>query len=441
MASNNVIPFSAANLAGHATQASTTQAQTSSHPCPRPGCGIVLPSAAELYQHQHRKSHWTCTKCEINFYDGTSLAKHDAKWHVPEEELVCPGCKSTFRHPCGLMKHVESRECPTIKPEMVNEARKRRVDFVKGLGSMNPANEDNLFNYMDDKAVNADIRPWFQPDRARRNFVEWESDYDFPLAREPETPKNEPDLYLGGINKAPDLLTGDNLAALDRALEERDAESHAGPWASKENQAFPNVRPPPKQLFRDLELDHHEVPVDMTKRIDHRVMDPDKQGYNPAVFYEPVFERYKCPHLRCGKKFMRPAQLTSHLKSSAHKAGMRISCPYCSRLFTTMTNAIAHAESSSQKCQIRKSDLFREFIANVSGGLIDVFMTKPDGIAFHVPRYVVPQNILAEFVPGLRPKPDEQPVTPDRHIRSGRSVSPASEARVSSEGGFGDDGW
>lgn len=198
------------------------------------------------------------------------------------------------------MKHVESRECPTIKPEMVNEARKRRVDFVKGLGSMNPANEDNLFHYMDDKAVNADIRPWFQPDRVRRNFVEWEDDYDFPLVREPETPKNEPGLYLGGIDKAPDLLTGDNLAALDRALEERDTESHAGPWASKENQVFPNIRPTPKQLFRDLELEHHDVPVDMTKRNDHRVMNPDKQGYNPAVFYEPVFERYKCPHLRCG---------------------------------------------------------------------------------------------------------------------------------------------
>ncbi|KAK7954226.1 C2H2 finger domain protein [Apiospora saccharicola] len=453
MASNNVIPFSAANLAGHTAQAAT-QSQTPSHPCPRPGCVDTFASAADLYQHQYRKSHWTCSKCEINFYDGTSLQKHDAKWHVPEEELVCPGCKSTFRLPSGLMKHVEFEQCPTIKPAMVNEARKRRVDFVKGLGSMNPANEDNLFRYMDDKTVNADIRPWCQPDRAHHNFVEWEDDYDFELVREPETPKNEPDLYLGGVNKAPDLLTGDNLAALDRALEERDTESKACPWSSNEDK----VRPTPKQLLSDLEHEYHDVPVDMTKRIDHRVIDPDKQGYNPAVFYQPFFERYKCPHLRCGKKFVRPERLTSHLKSPEHKAGMRISCPYCSRLFATMTDAIGHAQSTSSKCQIRGSDLFREFIANVSGGLIDVFMTKPDGIAFHVPRYMVPPNILAEFVPGLRPKADEQPTTPTRHHsgggsideqpvtptryhRSDRSISPMSAARVIPGGGSRADCW
>lgn len=138
---------------------------------------------------------------------------------------------------------------------------------------------------------------------------------------------------------------------------------------------------------------------------------------------------------------MRPAGLNFHLKSPAHKAGMRISCPYCSRRFVTMTDAIAHAETTSQKCQIRESDLFREFIANISGGLIDVFMTKPDGIAFHVPRYVVPTNTLAKLVPGLRSKADEQPVTPSKHHSSGGSIFPVSAARVSSEEGSRADYW
>ncbi|KAK8040811.1 hypothetical protein PG994_013818 [Apiospora phragmitis] len=415
MAANNVIPLSAAGLAGHTAQV-PTQPQAATYPCPRPGCVDVFTSAADLHQHQYKKSHWRCTKCEINFYDGTTLLKHDAERHVPEVELVCPGCDSIFRRPRSLMKHIEAGQCVIIKPPMINEARKRRVDFVKGLGSMNPANDDNLFRQMDEKDVNADIRPWFQPDRV-----------------------GGPDMYLAGVNKAPDLLTGDNLAALGRAFEGSEIQTDAGPWASKENQVFPNTRPTPKQVFRDLEHEHHDMPVDITKRIDHRVLDPDKHGYNPAVFYEPLFEKYKCPHLRCGKKFERPGGLTFHLKSPIHKARMRISCPYCSRLFATMTDAIGHAESVTQKCQIRGSDLFREFIANVSGGLIDVFMAKPDNIAFHVPHYVVPPNILAEFVPELRRKAHEGVDTPARqHNKDDGGVSPKSEARQASEGGYED---
>ncbi|KAK8035636.1 hypothetical protein PG993_010631 [Apiospora rasikravindrae] len=441
MAANNVIPFSAAGIAGHTAQVPTQQ-QTASHPCPRPECHHIFTSATDLHQHQYRKSHWRCTKCEINFYDGTSLLKHDAERHVPEQELVCPGCSSVFRRPSGLMKHIETNQCAVIKPPMINEARKRRIDFVKGLGSLNPANEDNLFHEMGEEEVNADIRPWFQPDRVIRNFVEWEEDYDFPLEREPETPKNGPDLYLGGVNKAPDLLTGDNLAALNQAFEEKEVGHDAGPWSSDEDPVYPDVRPTPKQLFRDLEQEHHDVPVDMTKRFDQRANDPDKQGYNPAVFYEPYFEKYKCPHLRCGKKFDRPAGLTIHLKSPIHQKGMRISCPYCSRLFARMTDAIAHAESASQKCQIRGSDLFREFVANVSGGLIDVFMTQPDGIAFNIPHYIVPPNILAEFVPALRHKANDGFATSTKpHSEDDGGVSPRSSARPSSAGGYRDNHW
>ncbi|KAK7966347.1 uncharacterized protein PG986_000624, partial [Apiospora aurea] len=409
MAANNVIPFSAPGIAGHASQAPTQQ-QTASHPCPRPECDDIFASATELRQHQYKNSHWRCTKCEINFYDGTSLLKHDAERHVPEQELVCPGCNSGFRRPSGLMKHIETNQCRVIKPAMINEARKRRIDFVKGLGSMNPANEDYLFHEMSEQQVNADIRPWFQPDRVFRNFVEWEEDCDSPLA--------------------PDLLTGDNLAALNQAFEEKDDGHDAGPWASNEDPVYPDLRPTPKQLFRDLEQEHSDMPVDMTKRFDHRVNDPNKQGYNPAVFYEPVFEKYKCPHLRCGKKFERAAGLTTHLKSPAHQKDIRISCPYCSRLSASMADAILHAESASRKCRIRDSDLFREFIANVSGGLIDVFMARPDGIAFNVPHYVIPPNILAEFVPELRHKAIEGPATPAKqHSEDDGGVSPRSSAR------------
>ncbi|KAK8032234.1 hypothetical protein PG990_001968 [Apiospora arundinis] len=428
--SNNVFPFTAAAFAGRTAQMQAQrQARMQSHPCPRPGCDKVFTSAADLYQHQYRKSHWTCAKCQINFHDGTTLQKHDAERHLPEAELECPGCNSVFQRPSSLMNHIESDRCAVLKPHMIHKARKRRADFAKGLGSLNPANDGDLFLEVDEKDVNADIRPWFQPDRVVRNFVEMnDDDEDLLLMHEPETPKavtpkDEPDLYLKGINQAPDLLTGDNLAALDRAFDEDHAEQDAGPWASKENQLFPN------KIFREIEDENQVIPVDMTKRTEQRVVDPNKPGYNPAVFYEPYFEKYKCPHLRCGKKFDRSGGLTSHLMGPNHRVGgMRISCPYCFKLFVTMTDAIAHIESANKKCQIRGSDLFREFMANVSGGLIDAFMTQPQGIAFNVPKYLVPQNILAELVPSLRPQAED--------YRGVVGVSPKSEARQSSGGGY-----
>ncbi|KAK8112130.1 uncharacterized protein PG998_008587 [Apiospora kogelbergensis] len=388
MTSNNVLPFSAAAFAGHTAQMAS---QAIPHTCPRPECGGVFTSAADLYQHQYRKSHWRCVKCDINYYDGHSLKLHNAERHVPEAELKCPGCKSIFKLPTNLMKHIEINQCPVIKPHMINEARKRRVDFANGLGSMNPANDNSLFR----ETIKEDMG----------------DDDDLLLTRQPETPKNEPDPYPQDINKVPDLLTGDNLAALDRAFDENDA----GPWASKEEiQALPVIQPTHK---------HFAIPVD-----------PTKEGYNAAAFWEPYFEKYKCPHIRCGKKFERASALTSHLKGPSHRPGIQISCPYCAKTFAGMADAIAHAEKTN-KCRIRDSDLFREFVANVSGGLIDVFMTQPEGIAIHVPTYVVPPNILAELLPGLRAKSQAhgKAVTPGL-------VSPKSEARQSSPGRR-DDRW
>lgn len=76
MTSNNVLPFSAAAFAGHTAQMAS---QAIPHTCPRPECGGVFTSAADLYQHQYGKSHWRCVKCDINYYDGHSLKLHNAE--------------------------------------------------------------------------------------------------------------------------------------------------------------------------------------------------------------------------------------------------------------------------------------------------------------------------------------------------------------------------
>lgn len=64
----------------------------------------------------------------------------------------------------------------------------------------------------------------------------------------------------------------------------------------------------------------------------------------------------------------------AHLKSTAH-GDTTYRCPYCLRIFKSLTAMVSHAESQGTFCQIRKTKEYSAYMDQLSAGLVDVAET------------------------------------------------------------------
>ena len=99
------------------------------------------------------------------------------------------------------------------------------------------------------------------------------------------------------------------------------------------------------------------------------------------------------------KSFKADLPFKRHLTSSAHTKEFKVQCPRCLRFFDDMTALVNHAESQGHKCGLRYSDNYRQFLSNVTGGLLDLSTeSHQDGTL----KYVVPKTAQE----ALTQKPD-----------------------------------
>lgn len=191
-------------------------------------------------------------------------------------DLKCPGCDEKFTRAGNLMRHIETGQCQILKPELLHLRRKQLQAFEEGLRRLNPANELGFLEPM----PNDGARPHTKPDR---NFIKVVHDLeDYCTLAGPVTAK-----YRHGTGKAPDLLTGANLEALDRVP--RSEDDTFSPWNG------PGTKAPQQEAWVAENPEPEALPV-MHGR---RVVDPDHPDFNVAIFYNSVYERFACPHRRC----------------------------------------------------------------------------------------------------------------------------------------------
>lgn len=76
------------------------------------------------------------------------------------------------------------------------------------------------------------------------------------------------------------------------------------------------------------------------------------------------------------KCFKNARALTGHLLS-VH-GDVTYNCPYCFKKFYSLTAVAAHAESSSQRCNIRESDAYGAYVDQLTAGLVDVSLERYD---------------------------------------------------------------
>ncbi|KAK5947541.1 hypothetical protein PMZ80_001694 [Knufia obscura] len=89
------------------------------------------------------------------------------------------------------------------------------------------------------------------------------------------------------------------------------------------------------------------------------------------TYWQPLQQCYVCPGHMCGRKLRSIQEFEQHLLSGAHVGGM-VQCPSCLKRFKTTTALVAHAESGSTKCDLRKTEEFDLAIQQITAGLIKV---------------------------------------------------------------------
>ncbi|CAH0040652.1 unnamed protein product [Clonostachys solani] len=194
---------------------------------------------------------------------------------------------------------------------------------------------------------------------------------------------NQPSTNKKKSNKTPDENVNNKTKAV------------ADAWSEKKN-LFPDAwapqRPSPRQ---------HERATAPNGRTVYDAMDPDHPShphFDASRYYSEFVGRYTCPKIECSKCFKNARALTAHLLS-VH-GNISYNCPNCLKKFYSLTALTAHAESSSQRCNIREADAFRAYVDQLTAGLVDVSLERyEDGTN----QYVTAESAKEKFGPKKGP--------------------------------------
>ena len=100
-------------------------------------------------------------------------------------------------------------------------------------------------------------------------------------------------------------------------------------------------------------------------------------------FWDCILGKYVCPGRVCGRKFASPDDFKAHLNTGAHVGG-RTTCPSCLSIFSSTYALIAHCESASRKCTIRKTANYNQVMRELTADLIGTDGHMIDGTVRYV---------------------------------------------------------
>ncbi|KAI1801668.1 hypothetical protein F4811DRAFT_451480 [Daldinia bambusicola] len=320
-------------------------------------CMTTFSDQRDLYLHQQKAGHLTCTLCKRAFHSLEALIQHRADDHKKEQDLPCPGCSNKFTSAGSWMSHVEGGECHAIFPSDIS------VNIPDMVESISKALRETGLTVTGD--VDLSINPSASfPEIKDVWGDEWKKEQSLRVEDHPEQfPRTAKQQFYQGSSNQSDLLTGDGSTN----IEQRPFNA----WAQKKD-LFPEkrgtsaVRPPPSLLQSMTK------PSPPTQPTEERILDPNHPNFNVGLYKDPILETFKCPHKTCNSKLKSANGLIAHLKSPAHTAP-RFSCPGCGDSFTSGASWIQHAETITiTKCKIRNTRIFKLALNMITNGALDI---------------------------------------------------------------------
>ncbi|GAP90578.1 putative c2h2 finger domain protein [Rosellinia necatrix] len=358
--------------------------------CPK--CNDKYPSIDELLKHQELKRHFVCDACNSSFWTQEGLHGHKRKDHRPVPDLECFGCGSHFTRAAHFWRHFEANECKVIYASDLVKLREKNLEFAKQL-ELRKLTMDDVLQCTESHITGENT--WASESGAGAAHAEPVTAPSFPFRPAPISLINAHPLHYRSED-FPMLPATKSTVAVPSPPRAQNGNvwsnsSARVPRTSSKTTKSYNAVPPPVSYnrlpqARAPQNSIHNPTVNNKIRIiqpsmspaeggphtttsSGRVIDPDDDDYNPAVFYNSILEQFVCPYKSCGKKFVDAFKLTRHLRSPTHTGG-RISCICCRKVFPTVAGLIGHMESAT-KCPIRETDGFRRALGQITGGILD----------------------------------------------------------------------
>ncbi|KAK4238498.1 hypothetical protein C8A03DRAFT_43772 [Achaetomium macrosporum] len=332
-------------------------------------CKIEMVSRDALLVHwQERrdqgKGHYRCSKCMLLFRTPEAESRHQKQFHPAKQDLACPGCDKQFVKAGGLIDHIEKNRCTRIKNDDFAARREEKLAFARELqrrhfGEDLGLPDDNL------SIASLSLTETTATRQGPYNFTD----------------------YLSRAKYIP-AETG-SLSAL-RPKAENTVRPNPVTFAMRNGADSPplaeNLAPGSPAAMRPTANQPQAQPA-------WPLHDPRKPGWNAKDYYVKYSDKYRCPHDGCTKLFKNATGLRDHLLSPAHNIPVKVQCPRCCRWFESMAAITQHAESQGVRCNIRETDGYRQFLDQLTAGIVDTTEKNEDGTE----KYTVPEEARKVF--------------------------------------------
>ncbi|KAK1599451.1 C2H2 type zinc finger-containing protein [Colletotrichum navitas] len=123
------------------------------------------------------------------------------------------------------------------------------------------------------------------------------------------------------------------------------------------------------------------------------INNPSHPKFDPRKYYNAFTGKFKCPQSSCRKSFDTSGALIIHMKAATSHYNAKLQCPGCLRYFRDASSLTAHSESETDRCSIRHSENYRNYLDQLTGGMADVNDKHRDGTV----KYEVSTEAIIKF--------------------------------------------
>jgi hypothetical protein len=217
----------------------------------------------------------------------------------------------------------------------------------KSTPTEDSTNSDDLLSFDD-----AEVKPYIVPEGAwnsKTASISLFTDSKSPPVETPDAGGGSPLDKFGNLSRG--TMPNQSVSAFDRLSQVSIATSHSSP----QPQSVPAASPP------------NNNPNARIRTISSAVL--PKSTLDPWKYFDSLINAFVCPGIKCGGKYATPKEFQEHLSSSAHVGGKAV-CPSCLSKFKSTAALVAHCESGSKKCTIRKSANYNQVMRELTAGML-----------------------------------------------------------------------
>ncbi|KAL2864509.1 putative C2H2 finger domain protein [Aspergillus lucknowensis] len=339
-------------------------------------CDLDFETQEQLLIHMIKtKKHIVCPVCGIEYQSEGGRDAHIRLFHRTAQNLVCYGCKMTFRSASGLMRHIENGECPEITQDQLQFEQSKRIllkealDVASTVGLPLPRAEEGSGSDNEEAGGVPITQSLLEANReAMANQPMFGGNDEDTTVSTQLVDKHWPKLARQGDTGLEDAMSDLMVFTQTSTSKNRDGDQESTSWKGKGREL--------SIAGSELTYRSHSTTVSTIEPPDPAIqLRQMYKDWKPENFFDPFTGEYVCA---CGKRCRTEKAFEQHVLSK-NKGNRRMQCPGCLRTFKSTAALIAHCESSSTRCDVNEGNQYAQIIDEVSGGMIRMVGYNEDG--------------------------------------------------------------